>query len=324
MQAKYKRFFATTKLQKKFATTFTICLLLAIPVYAEATDDNHNNSTHHGDNHQSSAMVEHGSETGQSITPKTVIATVNGTDILLAHMIALYESLPPEYHKLTDEALYQGVLNQLIQQTLLEQSIKALSLAEQVRIDNNYRNYLARIAINKIRENAVDDAALQAAYDANFKGVSSEVEYEASHILVETQQEADDISKQLEDGANFADLAKQYSIDNGSGAQGGSLGWFGKGVMVKAFEAAVISAAPGQIVGPVETQFGWHLILVTGTRFTKIPTFDAIRFELSQELERNALQLEIDALTAQADVTETDIAINPGIIREKSLLESAH
>jgi len=74
-----------------------------------------------------------------------------------------------------------------------------------------------------------------------------------------------DVKKQLDEGANFEDLAAQYSMD-GTAANGGDLGWFGKGTMVKPFEEAAYALKPGEISGPVETQFGWHIIKLEETR----------------------------------------------------------
>jgi len=84
----------------------------------------------------------------------------------------------------------------------------------------------------------------------------------ARHILVRTQKECEDIKKQIETGADFADLARKHS-QCPSGKQGGALGTFSRGQMVKEFDQVVFSAAVGQVHGPVQTQFGFHLIEIT-------------------------------------------------------------
>ncbi len=88
------------------------------------------------------------------------------------------------------------------------------------------------------------------------------VRVKASHILVKTEAEAKQLMQQLQNGDDFAKLAKLYS-QCPSGKSGGDLGYFGKGQMVKPFEDAAFKAQPGQVVGPVKTQFGWHIIKVT-------------------------------------------------------------
>ncbi len=89
-------------------------------------------------------------------------------------------------------------------------------------------------------------------------------EITASHILLRTEEEANLALQRLEEGADFAELAQRFSLDTTSGADGGNLGTFGRGVMVPPFEEAAFNAEVGQVIGPVQTQFGYHLILVTG------------------------------------------------------------
>jgi peptidyl-prolyl cis-trans isomerase C len=86
-------------------------------------------------------------------------------------------------------------------------------------------------------------------------------EVRAAHILVAKEDKAKELLQMIKNGTSFADLAKQYSSCP-SGRKGGDLGWFGKGMMVKEFEDAAFNHAKGEVVGPVKTQFGWHLIHV--------------------------------------------------------------
>ena len=87
----------------------------------------------------------------------------------------------------------------------------------------------------------------------------------ASHILVKDEQTAKSLKSQIEGGSTFEEMAQQHSTCP-SKRQGGDLGWFGKGQMVKPFEEAAFSLAEGKISDPVKTQFGYHLIKVTATR----------------------------------------------------------
>ena len=84
----------------------------------------------------------------------------------------------------------------------------------------------------------------------------------ASHILVQTEEEANDLYEQIEKGADFGDLASQYSLCP-SKRDGGDLRFFGRGMMVKPFEDAAFDLEVGQVSKPVQTQFGWHLIKLT-------------------------------------------------------------
>ncbi|MEA5037590.1 Foldase protein PrsA 1 [bioreactor metagenome] len=91
------------------------------------------------------------------------------------------------------------------------------------------------------------------------------VRVKASHILVKTESEAKEIMQKIKAGDDFAKLAKLYS-QCPSGNAGGDLGYFGKGQMVKPFEEACFKANAGDVVGPVKTQFGWHIIKVTDVK----------------------------------------------------------
>jgi peptidyl-prolyl cis-trans isomerase C len=185
----------------------------------------------------------------------TVVATVNGTEITLGHVIALREQLPPQYQSLPDDVLYKGLLDQLIQQTALEQAVGEPSLRDRLALENDRRGYLSGVALQSVVQAAVTEEALQAAYDARFKDAAPQMEYNAAHILVESEEKANELKAQIDDGADFAELAKANSTDAGSGANGGDLGWFGKGMMVQPFEEAVIAAETGQVAGPVQSQF---------------------------------------------------------------------
>ena len=99
-------------------------------------------------------------------------------------------------------------------------------------------------------------------FKVKFKFEVSMSKAAARHILVDTEEKAEDLKKQIQDGSNFADLAKEHSSCP-SGREGGNLGTFGKGAMVPEFDQVVFSAPVGEVQGPVKTQFGFHLIEVT-------------------------------------------------------------
>jgi peptidyl-prolyl cis-trans isomerase C len=251
----------------------------------------------------------------------TVVATVNGVTITLGHMIALRETLPAEYQSLPDDVLFKGIYEQLIQQEVLAQSIPDLSPRALATIDNDKRGLVSGIAIEGIVKEAVTDAALQAAYDARFKDAKPQTEYNAAHILVATQEEADKLKADLAGGADFAELAKANSTDTGSGANGGDLGWFGLGMMVKPFEDAVVAAKVGEVTAPVQSEFGFHLILVKETRVADQPTLDQLRDELAAEVENTAINAKIEELTKGANVTRDGESLDPAILKNAGLID---
>ena len=251
---------------------------------------------------------------------QTVVATVNGSDITLGQVVALRETLPQEYQSLADDVLFKGILEQLIQQTALSQSQEdKLTARDEVMISNQRRTYISGAALQAVVAEAVTDATIQAAYDAKYKGSAPLIEYHASHILVATEEQAKDLKVQLDGGADFAGLAKANSTD-GSAAGGGDLDWFGPGMMVKPFEDAVIALQPGQISAPVQTQFGWHLILLAETRNAAAPPLADVSADLSAELQRQAIEAHVTAITEAATVTRVE-GIDPTVVRSQTLFD---
>lgn len=267
------------------------------------------------------AAVFSGPALAEGETADTVVATVNGTQITLGQMIAMKESLPPEYQSLPDDVLFKGIYDQLIQQEVLAQSVKELGPRAVATIDNEKRGYISGIAIDAIVKEAVTDEALQKAYDDRFKDAKPQTEYNAAHILVATKEEADALKAELAGGADFAEIAKAKSTDTGSGANGGDLGWFGLGMMVKPFEDAVVGAKVGEVTGPVQTDFGFHLILVKETRIAEKPTLDQLRDELASEVENKAITAKIEELTKSATVTREGEKLDPTILKNSALID---
>ena len=258
----------------------------------------------------------------QDTTADTVVAVVNGTNITVGHMIVARNSLPEEYKTLPNDVLFKGILDQLVQQTVLEQSLAGkVAKRDVLAIENDNRGYLSNVALQAVISVAVTDAALQAAYDARFKDAKPGTEYSAAHILVEAEAKAVDLKKQLDSGADFAALAKANSTDTGSGANGGDLGWFGLGAMVKPFEEAVVAATVGQVAGPVKSDFGWHLILVKETRAASQPTLDDLRDELATEIEQKAVEAHLKTLTDAAKIEKPGIGVDPAALSDATLLD---
>ena len=255
-------------------------------------------------------------------TADTVVATVNGTAITLGHMIIAREALPDQYKALPPDVLFKGILDQLVQQTALEQSMDGkLTRRDTLHLENEERGYVSARALEAVVRGAVTDAVLQAAYDARFKDAAPQTEYNAAHILVADEAKAKELLAELEAGADFAELAKTNSTDTGSGAAGGDLGWFGLGMMVKPFEEAVVAAELGKVAGPVQSDFGFHLILVKETRVAAQPTLDDIRDELATAIEQQAIEVHVTEVTAAAAVETPGEGIDPALLGDLSLLD---
>ncbi len=252
---------------------------------------------------------------------KTVVVRVNGHEITLGHVIATAANLPQQYQQLEDEVLYDFIVEQLVQQQLLGQDQEALTPRNALTLENETRSLRAVQTVSAITDAEVTDEAIQAAYDAQFADFEGDDEFDASHILVETEEEAKEIKAQLDDGADFAEMARDKSTGP-SGPNGGALGWFGKGQMVPEFETAVLGLEKGQISDPVQTQFGWHLVILNDKRKSEAPELDAVRGELAEAIRQDAIRARIDELTQQAQIDRPEIeGVSPGIIHQLDLIQ---
>ncbi len=256
------------------------------------------------------------------VTAETVVATVNGTEITLGHMIVLKQRLPQQYQQLAPEVLFDGILDQLVQQTLLGEAAEGLSTGSRKSLENEERALLANEEITRIAAASMSDEALQQAYDEAYGAAEPETEFNASHILVETEDEAKALVEELSGGADFAELAMEKSTGP-SGPRGGELGWFGQGAMVAPFEEAVMVLEVGAVSAPVQTQFGWHVIKLNETRDKSAPALEEVHGQLLDELQRATIEARVTELTETAQVTRvTPEELDPALIDDASLLEN--
>ena len=184
--------------------------------------------------------------------------------------------------------------DQLVDLYILSDLPRAQELKAEPRlkaqIELQTRAMLAQaVATDFLAKNPATDEELRALYDEQLEGAPAK-EFKARHILVETQGEATDLIEQLEGGADFAELAKEKSTGP-SGPSGGDLGWFPPDRMVAEFSAAVQELNDGEYTkAPVQTQFGWHVILREESRDAVPPPFESVRDVLKQQVESQKLQ----------------------------------
>jgi peptidyl-prolyl cis-trans isomerase D len=159
-----------------------------------------------------------------------------------------------------------------------------------------------RLSADALAENIpVDEEELVAYYEEKKESLLTQEQRRASHILIQVaagadeettnsaKAEAEDLLKQIRNGSDFAELARQHSDDPGSAAQGGDLGFFARGAMVPEFDKTVFSMEVGDVSEPVHTQFGFHVIKLTEVRGTEIPALDEVREELIEQLNQRGL-----------------------------------
>lgn len=194
----------------------------------------------------------------------------------------------------------EAVIENLVSLDILAQAALDRGLQNErtiaVELELQRQQLLARSMINRfLEENQPSEAELRAEYDSLLPELQT-IEHKARHILLETEEEAKAIIAQVDAGADFAELAKEHSIDPAAG-NGGDLGWFTSSTMVEPFAQAVEAMEVGtHSTEPVQTQFGWHVILLEDRRTSDPPTLDAIRTEVANRINQRKLQAFIDSM----------------------------
>ena len=228
------------------------------------------------------------------------VATINGVDIDSTTLDLYLESRTQKpVDQITPEER-DIVFKELIDIYLLTTQPQAQDLATdpkvKAQIELQYRGALAQaVATDYLATHPATDDEIRAEYTVQTK-LAPQLQFKARHILVETQGAAVDLISQLDGGADFAELAKTNSTGP-SGPAGGDLGWFGPDQMVKPFADAVAALADGaHTSAPVQTEFGWHVILREESRTSEPPTFDSVRDVIKQRVEQENFQRYLDGL----------------------------
>ena len=238
--------------------------------------------------------------------PKEVVATIDGKPITRQDVLDSASDLPPQYMAQIDK-LFPQLLNRLIGIQLVEAKGRAQGLADDPEVKRLVKQAeeeaISRAYIQKIVEEKVNDEAIQKIYDADLKEHPPQIEIRASHILVKTEDEAKAIIKELDGGADFATLAKEKSIDKGSGENGGDLNWFTKDTMVKEFSDAAFAMQRGDVSKvPVKSQFGWHIIKITDSRMQTPVPLEQKKDDIRKALSQEAVHQEVQSLIGGAKI----------------------
>lgn len=244
---------------------------------------------------------------GAEAKKATVVATVNGDklsselfDTFVQAVTAGNTQEPP-----TDEQKAQ-MLDQLINMTLAAQAASKEGLEKDpkvaARLELLRTQILAEAASEKyVKAHPISDSELQAEYDAQVAGMPKE--YKARHILVEKKETADSIIRELQAGGDFSKLATAESKDPGSAKNGGDLGWFSAQTMVKPFADAVAALEKGKYTEtPVQSEFGFHVILLDDVRSAEAPPFDQVKPQVEMFVQRKKLQEYLDSLRKTANI----------------------
>jgi peptidyl-prolyl cis-trans isomerase C len=234
------------------------------------------------------------------------VAIVNGKAVPKSRVDALMQQVVRSGRQVTPEMEGQ-IKDEVIAREVFMQEAQAKGL--DATDDYKTQLELARQAI-LIRElfadyqkkNPITDDVIKAEYD-KFVAANSGKEFKARHILVETEDQAKAIIAQLKKGGKFDEIAKKSSKDPGSGAKGGDLDWANPGSYVKEFSDALMALTKGKTTEtPVKTQFGYHVIRLEDTRDAKLPAFEEVKPQISQQLLQQKMSKYQEELRGKAKV----------------------
>ena len=234
------------------------------------------------------------------------VGTVNGETIWLDDVMRQAERLPAKFRQAPIENYFDQLVTDMVDAKIAADAARAAKYDTKKEVASAMKTAADRVLaeswIGEQINSDVNDAAIEKAYKTFVADTSSREEVTAAHILVATEDEAKAIIASLQEGADFAELAKSKSTGP-SGPNGGSLGKFGRGQMVPAFENAAFALEGGKITTqPVQTQFGWHVIKVESKEIAPAPTIEDMREQLAQTLSTQALGRVLEELRAKQEI----------------------
>ena len=234
------------------------------------------------------------------------VATVNGVaipqqrmDFFMRNLTAQGRPDSPELRNLVKEELINREL--MTQEAVRRGLHKKPEVASQ--LDLTRQDVLSRAFMQEAaRVATVNEDAMKKEYE-RIKGQLGTKEYKPRHILVKTEDEAKEIIAQIKQGASFEKIAAEKSLDPGNKGRGGELDWSVPGSYVKPFGDALVKLKKGQMTdAPVQSNFGWHVVRLDDERSLKVPSYEEVKPNLQQQLQRQAGEKTLADLRAKAKI----------------------
>jgi peptidyl-prolyl cis-trans isomerase C len=235
-----------------------------------------------------------------------VVARVNGTEIKESDLKAAEDDIGAQLPPMAPDAKKDYLTTYVADMILVSKAAEAKKLGD----SDDFKRKMALARTKLLMEallqseakSAVTDEAMKKVYADAIKDMGNEQEVSARHVLVESEDEAKTVAADLKKGGDFAAIAKEKSKDPGSKDSGGDLGFFTKDQMVPEFAEAAFKLDKGQISDPVKSQFGWHVIRVDDKRAKQPPSFDQVKEQIENYVQRKAQAELIQKLRAEAKI----------------------
>jgi peptidyl-prolyl cis-trans isomerase C len=235
-----------------------------------------------------------------------VVARVNGKELKRSQVEAMQKQLPPQMQQMPFETIYPMLVDQMVSQMLITEAAKKEKLDEDPALKSKVERYQERLVqeawLTREVEKVAGEDQLKARYEQYVKDNPAKEEVNARHILVDKEDDAKAIIKELDKGADFATLAKERSKDPAA-ATGGDLGFFSREEMVPEFADVAFALKKGEYTKePVKTQFGWHIIKVEDRRTGAPPSFEESREQLADDVAREVINQKVAELKKGAKI----------------------
>ena len=245
-----------------------------------------------------------------AVTSDYVILKAGDIEMKRSDVEAVWNSLfppgqAPSFDTFDDKMKQNALRGMITEKLVLKEALKA-GVADREDVKRQIENaksktILQAFMIDKTKD-ATSEEKLKAAFEKKNKETKPEEEIRARHILVKTEEEANKIAEELKKGGDFEKLAKEKSEDKGSGAQGGDLGYFNRGRMVKEFEESAFKLKKGEVSKPVKSDFGYHIIRLEDRRPMPKASFEQSREQLANEISGKIVQDYLNGLLKNTDV----------------------
>jgi peptidyl-prolyl cis-trans isomerase C len=252
-----------------------------------------------------------------------VVAKINGKEIRESDIALAEAEVGQEVANMPAANRRRLLLEFVIEMRLFADAADGASLTSGPEFDQRLAYWNTRAKRDAFYEKsvkgAISEAVAQGIYDDKVKMIPAEDEVEARHILVDTEEKANEVYEKVGKGEDFAKLAADYSNDPGSKADGGKLGYFAKGQMVKEFEDVAFALKKGEVSKPVKSKFGWHVIKVEDRRQKALPTFAEVKGQIMNSMVQQKGQQVATDLRGKANIEYVDSEIKIQVEQETAI-----
>lgn len=252
-----------------------------------------------------------------------VVAKINGQEIKESDLKLAETEIGPELASLPADKQRRVLLEYLIEMRLFADAADGAKLTSGPEFEKRQAYWTARAKRDAYFEGSIkgsiSDALVRGIYDDKVKEIPPQDEVDARHILVENEEKAKEVYDKVGKGEDFAKLAVDYSTDPGSKADGGKLGYFTKGQMVKEFEDAAFALKKGEVSKPVQSKFGWHIIKLDDRRVKPPPAYEAVKGQIVDSMVQQKGQQAATDLRGKAQIEYVDATIAEDVRKETAL-----